>query len=37
VGKVKNVCEVCGITIQVAIFRGEGYCCENHRKERDGK
>jgi hypothetical protein len=33
----KNECSVCGQTIQVMCFRGEGFCCELHRKVGKGE
>lgn len=27
-----NKCKVCGGDIKITIYRGLGYCCENHRK-----
>lgn len=27
-----NVCRICDQDIKVAIFRGTGLCCEQHRK-----
>ena len=28
-------CEICGELIRIQIFKGTGYCCELHRKERE--
>lgn len=27
-----NKCKTCGNDIKITIYRGLGYCCENHRK-----
>ena len=29
---MRDFCIYCGIRIVITIFRGRGYCCENHRK-----
>lgn len=28
----RDICRACGQVIMVTIFRGEGYCCDIHRK-----
>ena len=35
--KDKDHCEVCGVEIKVAIFKGTGWCSEDHRKQLVGE
>ncbi len=28
----RDICRACGQVTRVTIFRGEGYCCDEHRK-----
>jgi len=35
--QVLTTCEVCKQQIQVAIFKGERYCCDSHRKILEGE
>lgn len=30
-------CQVCGVRIKIAIFRGTGHCCDLHRKELEAR
>jgi hypothetical protein len=33
---MKDLCEYCGNEIKIQIFKGTGYCSENHRKKLEG-
>jgi hypothetical protein len=33
----KDTCEVCGTEIKVAIFKGTGWCSDDHRKQLLGE